>query len=82
MKSFPNNTPNGQVLNISVNNSLIGQPDQKENPYVSFSMGEKMRRSGTKDQTQVFDNNGSSNKGSAGGVINNNGEYGPITYGF
>lgn len=70
---------NGKVLNMDVNNSLIGMPDQKFNPYVEFSDGGKMRRGAN---PSVFDNNGGTNKGEAGGVINHNSEKGPITYGF
>ena len=47
---------------------------------MDFSIGDKMKRSS--GQSKVFDNNGSSNKGSAGGTINKNGEYSSVTYGF
>lgn len=60
-------------------NSSIGMPNQINCPYESFSMGDKMKRG---KQSNIFDNNGSSNKGSEGGVVNKNGEYGAVTYGF
>jgi hypothetical protein len=58
----------------------IGQPDQKVNPYVPISTGDKMRRSS--GQAKVFDNNGGDSKADGAGVVNKNGEYGPVTYGF
>lgn len=73
---------NGRQMDIQINNDLIGMPDQNFTPYVEFSEGDKMRRSGTKDQTQVFDNNGGFSKADGAGTINKNGEYGPVTYGF
>lgn len=77
-KTFEENR-NGMVMNITENEESIGMPDQKFGPYEPFSEGGKMRRGA---QSEIFDNNGGTNKGEAGGVINKNGEYGPITYGF
>lgn len=76
--SNSDNNRNGRTMNIEVNNSLIGQPDQKNTPYESFSTGEKMRMS---TQESRFFPEGKGNT-SGGGTINKNGEYGPITYGF
>lgn len=70
---------NGKVMNISEDNSSIGMPNQANTPYEPFSEGGKMRRGASPN---IFDNNGGTNKGEAGGVINNNGSYGPVTYGF
>jgi hypothetical protein len=71
---------NENGFEFTPNEGGIGQPDQKVNPYEPISTGEKMRRSVS--QSKFFDNNGGNNKAEAGGVINNNAEYGPITYGF
>jgi hypothetical protein len=68
----------GMELTVG-DNASIGMPDQVDCPYEAFSTGDKMKRG---KQSNIFDNNGSSNKGSSGGVINNNGEYGQVTYGF
>ncbi len=69
---------NGHEMNISWDVLPIGMHKQVQN--MDFSTGNKMRRSS--GQSKVFDNNGSTNKGSAGGTINHNGEYGPVTYGY
>lgn len=69
---------NGSVINVG-SDSSIGMPEQKNTPYEAFSTGSKMRRGA---QSNIFDNNGGTNKGSDGGVINKNGEYGTLTYGF
>lgn len=80
-KTFPDilGNRNGMVLNIAMNEELIGMPDQKFGPYVPFSEGEKMRRGA---EPEIFDNNGGNSKADGGGVVNKNGEYGPVTYGF
>lgn len=77
-KQGVNGNPNGVVMSAG-DNSSIGMPEQKLNPFESFSMGDKMRRGA---QPKIFDNNGSYSKGDGGGTINHNGEYGPCTYGF
>jgi hypothetical protein len=69
---------NGDTINTG-NNASIGQPDQVDTISLDRNTSPTMRRGG---ESQIFDNNGSSNKGSAGGVINKNGEYGSVTYGF
>lgn len=74
-----NSNPNGGNDVTILSDAAIGRHEQQVNPYVPFSDGGKMRRGAN---PKVFDNNGSSNKGEAGGVVNNNGDYGPITYGF
>ena len=71
---------NGNIMNIPEDVMPIGMHKQEINPFVAFSMGEKMRRSS--GQAKLFDNNGSTSKGDGGGTINHNGEYGPVTYGF
>lgn len=71
---------NGRVLSSDINNSSIGMPDQKFNPWESLSTNDKMRRSS--GQSEIFDNNGGTSKADGAGTINKNGEYGPITYGF
>jgi hypothetical protein len=57
----------------------IGMPAQNDCPYESNSTG-KMRRS--KSQGKIFDNNGGDSKAGGAGVVDNNAEYGPVTYGF
>lgn len=80
-KTFPDilGNRNGMVLNIKEDEESIGMHVQQTNPYVPFSEGEKMRRGA---EPEIFDNNGGTNKGSAGGVVNHNGEVGAVTYGF
>jgi hypothetical protein len=58
----------------------IGMPEQENTPYVDFSVGDKMRRSPC--QEEIFDNNGGDSKAEGAGVVNNNANYGPVTYGF
>ena len=70
----------GEVMNIKMDESLIGMPNQEFTPYEPFVTEGKMRRS--KGQSKVFDNNGGESKADGAGVINKNGEYGSITYGF
>lgn len=70
---------NGHVMNIPENVLPVGMHEQNQNPYVDFSTGEKMRRG---SNPKVFDNNGGTSKAGDAGTINNNGSYGPITYGF
>ena len=60
---------NGRVLNISMDEKSIGMPDQKFNPYAPDSTA----------SGKLFPNGSAPNEG---GVVNKNGEYGPITYGF
>lgn len=69
---------NGHKMDVSWDVLPIGMHKQVDN--MDFSTGDKMKRSS--GQSKVFDNNGSSNKGSAGGTINKNGQYANITYGF
>lgn len=71
---------NGHVMNIPEDVMPIGMHKQDTNPYVDFSTGDKMRRSS--GQGKVFDNNGGTSKSGDAGVVNNNANYGPITYGF
>lgn len=71
---------NGRIMDGTIDNSSIGMPDQKFNPWEPLSTGDKMRRSD--GQSKVFDNNGGYSKADGAGTINKNGEYGPITYGF
>jgi len=66
----------GKILEVS--DTVIGMHDQKTPPYEVVSTG-AMRRG---KNPKVFDNNGGDNKGSQGGVIDHNAEYGPVTYGF
>ena len=47
-------------------------------PYEAFSTG-KMRRG---KQAKVFDNNGGDSKAGDAGTVNNNSQYGAVTYGF
>jgi hypothetical protein len=68
---------NGFTFNVGSDES-IGMPEQKFGSPLGFSTG-AMRRG---KQAEIFNNNGSSNKGEAGGVTNNNSEYGPVTFGF
>ena len=68
----------GKTLSTG-SNSSIGMPEQKDPPYEAFSTGSKMRRG---KNPKIFDNNGGDDKGSQGGVIDHNAEYGPVTYGF
>lgn len=76
--SNSDNNRNGTVMNIQIDNNLIGMPEQNFTPYVPFSTGEKMRSSS--QEARFFpDGTGNTN---GGGTINKNGEYGPITYGF
>ena len=71
---------NGQVMNVKEDESSIGMPNQVDCPYESLSTDGKMRRSGS--QSKIFDNNGGESKADGGGVVNHNGEVGPVTYGF
>lgn len=68
----------GKTITVG-SDASIGMPTQMDAPYEPFSTGDKMRRG---KNPKVFDNNGGTNKGSAGGVVNHNGEYGAISYGF
>jgi hypothetical protein len=70
---------NGQVMNVKEDEASIGMPNQINCPYEPLSTGEKMRRGA---EAQIFDNNGGESKADGAGVINKNGEYGPVTYGF
>lgn len=80
-KTFPDilGNRNGMKLDMTIDNNSIGMHEQFDSIDLHRNESEKMLR-GT--QPEVFDNNGGTNKGEAGGVINKNGEYGPITYGF
>ena len=75
IKNFPNN--GGETVSTG-SNASIGMPEQKDAPYEALSTG-AMRRG---KQPKVFDNNGGTNKGRAGGVVNHNNETGPVTFGF
>ena len=70
---------NGHIMNVVEDEKSIGHHDPVRTPYVPFSEGEKMRRGA---DTEIFDNNGGTSKADGAGVINKNGEYGPVTYGF
>lgn len=72
------NKNNGHDMNIDWDVLPLGMHKQVQN--MDFSTGSKMRRSS--GQSKVFDNNGSTNKGSAGGTINHNSEYSSVTYGY
>ncbi len=65
-------------FNFTPKEGGIGMPDQKNN--YDFTAGDKMKRSS--GQLKVFDNNGGDSKAGDAGVINKNGDYGPVTYGF
>lgn len=69
---------NGKVLNIQMDNNLIGMPNQKFNPWEPASTGEEMRTGPSSGR--IFQDG--SDKSDGAGTINKNGEYGPITYGF
>lgn len=80
-KTFPDilGNRNGMVLNTTIDNASIGMPDQKDTIDLEFYSGPKMRRG---KEAEIFDNNGGDSKADGGGVVNHNGEYGPVTYGF
>jgi len=63
---------------LSVSDSVLGMPNQKDCPYEAASTG-KMRRG---KNPKVFNNNGGDSKAEGAGVVDNNAEYGPVTYGF
>jgi hypothetical protein len=67
---------NGRIMNITMDEKSIGMPDQKFNPWEPLSEG-AMRTSPA--SAKLFPNGTPPNEG---GVVNKNGEYGPITYGF
>lgn len=71
---------NGHIMNIPEDILPIGMHKQNQNPYDSFSTGDKMRRSS--GQSKVFDNNGGNSKAGDAGTINHNNETGPVTFGF
>lgn len=73
---------NGKIMDIVEDESSIGHHEVARNPWMPFSTGDKMRRSGSPDQQKVFNNNGGESKADGAGTINKNGEYGPITTGF
>lgn len=69
---------NGHTMNISEDSMPVGMHKQVQN--MDFSAGVKMKRSS--GQSKVFDNNGGDSKAGDAGTINNNGSYGPVTYGY
>lgn len=69
---------NGQVLDISADDSIIGHHTPVTTPYEPFSTGDAQRTGPTSGK--LFPNG--SNKAEGAGTINKNGEYGPVTYGF
>ncbi len=68
---------NGRIMSTDINNESIGMPDQKFNPWEPFSEGEAQRTGPTSGK--LFPNGTPPNMG---GVVNKNGEYGPVTFGF
>lgn len=77
-KTFKEYRDGGEELSVE-KDSYIGRREQMDCPYESASTGDMRRSSG---QAKVFDNNGGNSKAGDAGVVNKNGEYGSITYGF
>jgi hypothetical protein len=80
-KTFADTTGNrnGMILNVREDEASIGMHKQFDTIDLEFNAGAKMKRGA---EAEIFDNNGGDSKADGAGVINKNGEYGPVTYGF